>query len=73
MSDYLLRDIIDELKKIRTLLESPQIALRQSLSLDEKQVEALTREIQAALLRQAKRNPKTGLRLKSRREQKEEQ
>jgi hypothetical protein len=65
MSDYLLRDIIDKLEQIRVLLNAPSEAVSVSLSLSEVQVQELTRVIQAELLRQAKRSPRTALKLRS--------
>ena len=66
MSEYTLNLILDELVKVRKLLECASPSLYVSLSPSQVQVEELAKLIQAALLRQAKANPKTGFRLKSR-------
>ena len=66
MSEYTLNLILDELVKVRKLLESSPMSLYVSLSPSQVQVEELTKLIQAQLLRNAKRSPKTGLKLKPR-------
>ena len=58
MSEYTLNLILDEIVKIRKLLETAQPSLYVSLSPSQVQVEELTKQIQSALLRHSKNNPR---------------
>lgn len=66
MSEYTINLILDEIVKIRKLLESSPMSLYVSLSPSQVQVEELAKLIQSELLRQAKNNLKTGFKLKPR-------
>ena len=56
MSDYTVELILDEIIKIRQLLETAQPSLYVSLSPSQVQVEELTKRIQSELLRQSQEN-----------------